>query len=195
MEARNVLFSATQQRVLRAMFADEIPDGLAYAEILRRTGGGSGAIHRELSQFVAAGLVRDKGGPRRRVFAPNKGHPVYPELRAIAKKLLANPGETATRRRRPDPIIARTLATKYLWWTKPGDAVSDQDRLVAQVMNLGTLEDFQLIEEEFGEEYLRKVLKRAAPGHFDERSWTYWHYRLNLARPDKVPPLPRRRFA
>jgi hypothetical protein len=27
---------------------------------------------------------------------------------------------------------------------------------------------------------------------FDARSWHYWHYRLGLAEPDKVPPLPSR---
>ncbi len=194
MHARDVLFSKTQQRVLLALFAEDV-DGLTYAQILRKTAGGSGAIHRELAQFAAAGLVLEKGGPWQRVFLPNKAHPVYAELRAIAKKLLASPAQTAPRKETLDALIARTLARKYLWWVRPEAALQEQQRLVAQIMKLGTLEDIQLVERELGEDCFRKVLKRASPGQFDERSWTYWHYRLDLAQAGRVPSLPRRSFA
>ncbi len=195
MRAQDVLFSKTQQRVLLALFAEDTVDGLTYAQILRKTAGGSGAIHRELTQFAAAGLVLEKGGPWQRVFLANKDHPVYAEIRAIAKKLLGSSTQMAPRKETLDALIARTLARKYLWWVSPEKALREQERLVAQIMKLGTLEDIQVVEEELGEDYFRKVLKRASPGQFDERSWTYWHYRLDLAQAGRVPSLPRRSFA
>jgi hypothetical protein len=45
-----------------------------------------------------------------------------------------------------------------------------------------------------GENTLQAVLARAEAGQFNERSWHYWHYRLGLARPGAVPPLPVRRI-
>ena len=95
-----------------------------------------------------------------------------------------------------DPVIARTLARKYLWWLDPQDSIEDQDRLVAQVMNMGTFDDIRLVEAELGEDCLRRVLKGAKPGWFGDRPWTFWHYRLGLSRPGhRVPGPPRRRFA
>lgn len=186
MDAKDVLFSGTTQRVLAVLFASPPGDGLGFADILRRTGGGSGAIHRELKRFRAAGLALHKGD---RLYAPNSGHPLYPELRAMAEKLAVHPGG-----KKVDPIMGRTLARKYLWWVDPKTALEDQPRLVAQVMNLGTFEDARYVEAELGEDYLRRVLKEARPGWFEPRSWTYWHYRLGLARSGEVPDLPRRRF-
>lgn len=189
MQARDVLFSKTQQRLIAALFADELPQGHTYAEILRKTAGGAGAIHRELKQFQAASLVLQDG----RSFAPNARHPIYPELRAIARKLLRDTGETRSGALQR-PVLER-LARKYLWWMNPQQVVKDTDRLIAQVMNLGTFEDARLVEASFGKDRLRRVLRDAAPGQFDEKSWAYWHYRLDLAEPDRVPPLPRRQIA
>lgn len=187
MHARDVLFSRTQQRLIRVLFGGAAPTGLTYAEILRRTEGGAGAIHRELKQFLAAGLAVKAGG----VFKPNTGHPVYAELRALAKKLFRDPPQT----RVLDPETAARLGRKYLWWVKPGEAAEDQDRLAAQVMNMGTFEDARLVEKTLGRERLRSVLKAAAPGQLDRTSWAFWHYRLGLAKPGHVPPPPQRRFA
>ena len=89
----------------------------------------------------------------------------------------------------------RTLATRYVWWKTPDEAMEYPDRVAAQVMNLGTIEDLTEMVEATGEDYLRGVLKRAEAGQLDARSWHYWHYRLGLAeygtRP--VPPMPVRR--
>jgi hypothetical protein len=46
-----------------------------------------------------------------------------------------------------------------------------------------------------GSFFLREVLKHAEAGQFNERSWAYWHYRLELANVDQVPALPVRRFS
>ena len=195
MDARDVLFSKTQQRLIRVLFAREAAEGLAYVEILRQAAGGSGAIHRELTQFQAAGLVEVRGSARRRVYAPNKRHSIYPELRAIARKLLSDWDAIATCRENLAPDLAKKLAKKYLWWMEPRDVLKDEDRLVAQVMNTGTFEDTRLVQKTLGDERLRRVLQNAMPGQIDAKAWTYWHYRLNLSTPGKVPPLPTRTLA
>jgi predicted nucleotidyltransferase len=89
--AAGVLFSRTQQRLLRALFAGVAPEGMPYAELLRVTSAGAGGIHRELKQFVSAGLVREKQVGGRRFYFANEAHPVYGELRSLAQKLLGIP--------------------------------------------------------------------------------------------------------
>lgn len=88
----------------------------------------------------------------------------------------------------------KDLARKYVWWKSPDDAVAMPERVIAQVMNIGDYDDVQALASEVGEEVLREVLLHAEAGQFDERSWTYWHYRLGLAEVGEVPPLPVRRF-
>lgn len=91
LSARDVLFSKTQQRLLGALFSGAAPEGLSYAELLRRTAGGAGAIHRELRQFISAGLLKEKRVGGHRLFIPNPDHPVYEDLCAVARKLLGAP--------------------------------------------------------------------------------------------------------
>ena len=94
-----------------------------------------------------------------------------------------------------DAALLRALARKYLWWNSPEEAAAHPDRLIAQVMNIGDYDDVQAVAAQAGDEVLRRVLREAAPGVFDARSWTYWHYRLGLADVGEVPPLPVRTFA
>ena len=89
----------------------------------------------------------------------------------------------------------RTYARKYLWWLTPEEALARPERIIAQVMNLGDYADVQALAALVGDEVLRDVLRQASAGQFNERSWGYWHYRLGLAEPDQVPPLPKRAFA
>lgn len=85
------------------------------------------------------------------------------------------------------------FAQKYIWWLTPTEALEYPARIVAQVMDLGEFNDARRLIEALGENTLRAVVARAEAGQFSERSWHYWHYRLGLARPDAVPPLPVRR--
>jgi len=87
------------------------------------------------------------------------------------------------------------FASKYIWWKTPEDAASMPERVIAQVMNMGDWPDVQALIAQVGEAVLRDVLAHAQAGQFNERSWTYWHYRLGLADVDRVPPLPVRRLA
>ena len=87
------------------------------------------------------------------------------------------------------------LASKYIWWKSPIDAIKLPERVIAQVMNIGDYADVQILANLLGEENMRTVLKNAECGQFNERSWTYWHYRLGLADVDNVPPMILRRFS
>lgn len=96
---------------------------------------------------------------------------------------------------RIDQEFLKTLASKYVWWKTPDEAVSTPQRLIAQVMNIGDYADVQTLATQAGDDVLRDVLSHAEAGQFDERSWAYWHYRLGLASVDLVPALPVRKFA
>jgi hypothetical protein len=108
-------------------------------------------------------------------------------------------GSAASARRLSDELgehiqLLLELAARYNWWQSPEIAVKFPERIVAQVMNLGSFEDTRRMAEELGEDCLRAVLERSEAGQLNARSWHYWHYRLNRAEPDQVPPMPRRRI-
>ena len=94
-----------------------------------------------------------------------------------------------------DQDALKRLAGKYIWWKTPDEAVAMPARVVAQVMNIGDYDDVQALAHQVGDQYLRDVLVHAEIGLFNERSWVYWHYRLGLAAPGRVPPLPTRTLA
>lgn len=89
------------------------------------------------------------------------------------------------------------LASRYVWWKTAAEAMDYPDRVAAQVMNLGTIDDLTKMSEAVGEDYLRSVLNRAEAGQLNARSWHYWHYRLGLAQygSKPVPQMPVRRTA
>jgi hypothetical protein len=90
--------------------------------------------------------------------------------------------------------VLRRLASKYVWWKAPDEAVLMPECIIAQVMNIGDYADVLMLVSHIGEEGLRKVLIQAKAGQFNARSWHYWHYRLGLATVDHVPALPTRKF-
>ena len=94
-----------------------------------------------------------------------------------------------------DRDALKRLASKYVWWKTPDEAVAMPDRVIAQVMNIGDYADVQTLVHQVGDDVLRDVLTHAQAGQFGERSWAYWNYRLGLASVDHVPPMPARRFA
>jgi hypothetical protein len=94
-----------------------------------------------------------------------------------------------------DRDALKHLASKYIWWKTPDEAVGMPNRVIAQVMNIGDYADVQQLAHQVGDDVLREVIAQAQAGQFDQRSWVYWHYRLGLAGADSIPPLPVRRFA
>lgn len=86
------------------------------------------------------------------------------------------------------------LASKYIWWKTPQEALAMPQRIFAQVMNIGDYGDVQALSKAVGDAVLRDTIKNAEAGQFSAKSWAYWHYRLGLAQLDQVPALPQRRF-
>jgi hypothetical protein len=91
--------------------------------------------------------------------------------------------------------ILEELGGKYVWWKPAAEAIEYPERVAAQVMNLGDYADVQRIGDVFGDDFLREILAHAEIGQFTPRSWAYWHYRLGLAEPEGVPPMPERKIA
>lgn len=69
--------------------------------------------------------------------------------------------------------LLKLLASKYIWWKTPEEAVVMPERVIAQVMNIGDYADVQVLVSQVGDEVLRNVLTHAEAGQFNERSWTY----------------------
>ncbi|HDL98727.1 MAG TPA: hypothetical protein ENH16_03980 [Desulfobacteraceae bacterium] len=84
------------------------------------------------------------------------------------------------------------MAHKYIWWKTPQEATRQPERIIAQVMDIGNYDDVQRLVAMVGEKSLRRVIINAEAGQFSERSWHYWHYRLGLAAPGRVPDMPKR---
>ena len=81
----DALFSKTRQRVLALLFGQ--PERSFYAtEIINLSGGGSGAIQRELSRLARSGLVNVTRIGSQRHFQANPAAPIYAELQSIVQK-------------------------------------------------------------------------------------------------------------
>lgn len=87
----DALFSTTQQRVLGLLFGQ--PERSFYAtELISRTGGGSGAVQRELARLETSGLVTVRQLGTQKHFQANPESPLYPELVGIARKTVGLAG-------------------------------------------------------------------------------------------------------
>lgn len=132
-----------------------------------------------------------KGGLMR---SPAKTAANRAKMAAFWRKVRA--GEMPSpRRHRKFPEEIRALAKRYVWWLPPEESLAIPLRVVAQVMDLGTMADCAAMEKFFGRPAMRQAIQRAQPGWFRERSWTFWRYRLGLTKWGKEPPpLPTRSF-
>lgn len=94
-------------------------------------------------------------------------------------------------------IVKRTktlesLAVRYVWWNTPEWAFHHAEILLANIMNLGSFSDLQLLRREVGDERLKEVILHAPAGYFSHRSWDYWHMKFGIK---PIPPLPTREFS
>ena len=88
----------------------------------------------------------------------------------------------------------RKLATKYIWWKSPDEALDMPQRIIAQVMDIGDYTDVRQLERTMSTAALIEVVRSAQAGQFSQRSWHFWHYRLGLANIEQVPTLPVRSY-
>lgn len=148
-----------------------------------------------VSQFAAReGVTRARVlqllAARRIAGAQRTGHQwVIPAAAKIVRRAAGRP-----RKSRPLSADAflRRMARKYVWWLSPDDALKQRHLVILQVMELGDYDDVGRMESTLGREALVAALREVQPGRLSARSWAYWHYRLDLARPGAVPPLPER---
>lgn len=87
------------------------------------------------------------------------------------------------------------LAKRYIWWQAQEEALRTPHRLIAQVMDLGTLQDLAELRRLVDDDTLRQVLAEASPGEFSDRSWHFWHQVLGGEELVEVPVLPQRHVA
>jgi predicted nucleotidyltransferase len=73
--------------VLGLLFAAE--DEYTLNALVKRSGGGSGAIRREVDRLLAAGIVRERRVGRQRLIAAEPASPCYAPLKALASPAAA----------------------------------------------------------------------------------------------------------
>lgn len=79
----------------------------------------------------------------------------------------------------------------YIWWMTPDEALELPNRLIAQIMDIGVASDIGELELLFSRQQLTDVIRTAEIGHFQPKSWSFWHRRLGLAGPsDSIPEMP-----
>jgi predicted nucleotidyltransferase len=84
----DALFSRTQQSVLGLLFGQ--PGQSLYTnEIIKKSGGGSGAVQRELSRLVRSGLVTVERIGSQKHYRANPESPLFQELCSIMSKTVA----------------------------------------------------------------------------------------------------------
>jgi transcriptional regulator with XRE-family HTH domain len=93
----------------------------------------------------------------------------------------------------PSPVLMKRMAQRYIWWQPPEASLADPRRVIAQVMDIGTLEDIQALAMAVGRNTLISVLKHAQPGWFRPKSWAFWHTALGRTTASRIPPIPSRR--
>lgn len=81
----DALFSRTQQRVLGLLFGQPHRSFFA-SELIALTGGGSGAVQRELARLGASGLVTMSAVGNQKHYQADPDSPVFAELCAIVQK-------------------------------------------------------------------------------------------------------------
>lgn len=85
----NGLFSATKQKVLALFFTN--PDRSFYAsEIIERVGAGTGAVQRELTRLVEAGILKSSRRGNQKHYQVDDRCPIHEDLRAIVRKTLGS---------------------------------------------------------------------------------------------------------
>ncbi len=81
----DALFTRTQQKVLALLFG--APDRSFYLnEIVRLSGAGNGAAHREMARLLACGLVTAGLIGNQKHYQANRAAPIFEELRSIVAK-------------------------------------------------------------------------------------------------------------
>jgi hypothetical protein len=80
-----------------------------------------------------------------------------------------------------------------MWWPVASPSGHREDRIIAQVMDIGTYEDILRLEAAVGRERLAQVMRQAEPGWISARSWDFWRGRLLAQAGLQTPEHPPKR--
>lgn len=106
----DALFTKTQQRVLALLFGS--PDRSFYLnEIVRISGAGNGAVHRELARLLDCGLLTAGLIGNQKHYQANRAAPIFEELRGIVVKTF---GVADVLRARLQPL-AGAMAVAFIY--------------------------------------------------------------------------------
>ena len=94
---------------------------------------------------------------------------------------------------RPDELLAE-FDRKYMWWRAVDGGSHSPERVIAQVMNLGTYDDIRRLERQFSPGQLGDIMRGGAAGWFTPRSWELWRGRLSVKGIDVADSPPLRSF-
>lgn len=84
----------------------------------------------------------------------------------------------------------------YIWWQSCEESLERPERLIAQIMDIGTLDDERELWEKLGSVVLLSVIRYARPGWFRPKSWAFWNYQLGVVPVNVEPPeMPSRRVS
>lgn len=146
----DALFSTTQQRVLGYLFGQ--PERSYFAnELITLTGGGSGAVQRELKRLEISGLLRTERRGNQKHYQANPASPIYQELCGIVQKTfgLAGPLREALQ------PFAEEIQAAFIYGSvakKQDNAASDIDlMIVSQTLTYAELyEKLASVESHLG---------------------------------------------
>jgi hypothetical protein len=80
-----------------------------------------------------------------------------------------------------------------MWWPAVSAAGHGEERIIAQVMDIGSYDDILRIEAVLGRERLAEVMAHAQPGWIGARSWDFWRGRLRVQAGLQTPEHPPKR--
>jgi len=140
----DALFTKTQQNVLALLFGQ--PGQSFYTnEIIRKSGGGSGAVQRELSRLVRSGLATVKRIGSQNHYQANPDAPLFTELCSIVNKTVAL---VAPLKIQLEPFLAHIeLAFVYGSVAKKSDTASSDIDLMIISNSLTYADIFPVLEE------------------------------------------------
>jgi len=87
--------------------------------------------------------------------------------------------------------LLRDFASRYIWWRD--EVPPSEDRVIAQVMSIGTWDDICRLEATYSPAELRGIMLKAQPGWISVKSWELWRRRLGAAGAGGIPETPPRR--
>lgn len=79
------------------------------------------------------------------------------------------------------------VAERIIWFDAPEKALADPIMFLNYAMRYALPEDMNIIRRYVSDDDLREALVKAHPGIIDNRSWAYWHLKLDMYPPPKLP--------